>query len=393
MKTITRDVIIVGSGPAGSTCAAFMLRQGIDPLLVDRAIFPRDKPCGDGQAGVTTLLLEELGWLEGLRAIGRENFGITLTSPDYTKVTVETPLKGYRYDTPRRIFDDFCRKQAMQEGVEMLEDFWVYDIIQEDGFVKGVKAKYQGEYIEVRANIVIGADGAHSIVAKKIGMFPENDADVAVVGRCYYEDVELEPYNEIHFDKDVLPGYVWLFPERDNMCNVGLGFNRDLYTEDRKPLEEYLDIWIQNSPYGERLRGKRRVGEFRGWRIPCGSQAMDNYVSGCLLIGDAGSMVMPLTGEGIGPAMLTAKMAAELCKEAMDKGDFSADMLKEYPKRRDEKYAAKYKSIKAMETSISNPAHINGMVHKMLADPATLETFKKQWYFEAYENMGKLGAK
>lgn len=390
MKTIERDVIVVGSGPAGATCAAFLLRNGVDCLLVDRAIWPRDKPCGDGQAGVTTLIMEELGWLEDFREIAYENHGIVMTSPDYTKATVEAPLRGYRYDCPRRIFDDYLRRRVIDEGVEMLEDFWVYDLIKEDGFVKGVRAKYQGEYIEVRSNIVIGADGAHSIVAKKIGMFPESDNDIAVVGRCYYEDVDMDPYNEIHFDKDVLPGYVWLFPERDKMCNVGLGFNRNLYTEDKKTLEEYLDIWIEASPFGERLRGKRRVGEFRGWRIPSGSQAMDNYASGCIVIGDAGSMVMPLTGEGIGPAMVTAKMAAELSKEAIAKNDFSADMFKQYPERRHDMYDAKYKSIKAMESSFESPDRINGLVHKINDDPDTMKAFQQQWYFESYEKDAKL---
>ena len=394
MKTINRDVIVVGAGPAGSTCAAFLMRQGIAPLLVDRAIFPRDKPCGDGQTGVTTLILEELGWLDGLREFGHENHGVVITSPDYTKVIVEAPRKGYRYDSPRRVFDDYCRRQAIKEGAEMLEDFWVYDLIKEDGFVKGVKAKYQGEYIEVRSNIVIGADGAHSIVAKKLGMFPENELDVGVAGRCYYEDVDIEPYNEIHFDINVLPGYVWLFPVGNKMCNVGLGFARGLYEEGKmRPFEEYIDIWIEKSPFGECLRGKRRVGEFRGWRIPCGSQAMDNYTSGCLLIGDAGSMVMPLTGEGVGPAMVTAKMAAELCKEAVDKNDFSAEVLKEYPKRRDEKYLAKYTSIKALETAIASPDHINGLAHSMKDDPRVLAGFQQQWFFELYETMGGMAEK
>lgn len=393
MKTLYRDVIVVGSGPAGSTCAAFLLRQGISPLLVDKEIFPRNKPCGDGQAGVTTLMLEELGWLDGLREIGFENKGIIATGPDYTKVVVEAPLKGYRYNTSRRIFDDYCRRQAMKEGAEMLEDFWVYDLIIEDGIIKGVKAKYQGEFIEVRSKVVIGADGSHSIIAKKIGMFVEKDTDVAVVGRCYYEDVDIEPYNYIHFDENVLPGYVWVFPLRDNVVNVGLGFNRNFYVRsERKPLEEYLDIWIESSPYGAALKGKRRVGEFGGWRISFGSfgseGSIPNYAPGCLLIGDAGSMVMPLTGEGIGPAMVTAKMVAGLCREALDKNDF-VDVFKKYPDLRDAKYAQKYATIKTLEGAIANKDTINGLIHGMHDDEDMLNMFKQQWFFELYESMDK----
>lgn len=193
MKTIEREVIVVGAGPGGSVCSAFLNREGVDVLLLDKEAFPRDKPCGDGQAGVTTRILQELDWLDGLREIGYENYGIVLTSPDYTKATIEAPERGWRFDTPRRIFDDYCRRMAMAGGVEMQEDVWVYDLIKEDGYIRGVKAKYQGEYVELRSKMIIGADGAHSIVAKKIGMLPESDKDIAVVGRCYFEDVDMEP--------------------------------------------------------------------------------------------------------------------------------------------------------------------------------------------------------
>jgi geranylgeranyl reductase family protein len=388
MKTIERDVIVVGAGPGGSTCSAFLIRHGLDVLLLDKEIFPREKPCGDGQAGIPTKILAELGWLEGLREIGYENHGIVMTSPDYTKLIVEAPFKGSRYDTPRRIFDYYCRPMAIKEGADMRENAWVYDLVWEDGKVCGVKAKIDGEYTVIRSKMVIGADGSHSIIAKKIGMFADEDHDVAVVGRCYYEDVDMEPYNEIHFDKDVLPGYVWLFPEKNKMCNVGLGFNRDLYIEGSgRTLEEYLDRWIENSPFGEPLRGKRRVGEFRGWRIPMGTQAKANAVPGCILIGDAGSMVMPLTGEGIGPAMLTGKMAAQVCHEAFEENDFSLDVMLRYTTRRDETYGPKYKSIKALEKAFESEATVNGFVHNIVENPQAKEAFVKQWYFEAYETV------
>ena len=385
MKTIEREVIVVGAGPGGSVCSAFLNRYGVDVLLLDKEVFPRDKPCGDCQAGVTTRVLEELGWLEGLREFAHENYGIVLTAPDLAKATVEAPERGWRYDSPRRLFDDYCRRMAIADGVEMEEDVWVYDVIKEDGFVKGVKAKYHGEYVELRSKLVIGADGAHSVVAQKIGMYPDEDFHVATVGRCYYADVDMEPFNEIHFDKDVLPGYIWLFPERDKMCNVGLGFYRGLYTESGKTLTDYLEQWIESSPYGERLRGKKMVGEFKGWRIPGGTQAMDNFVPGCMLIGDAGSMVMPLTGEGVGPAMVTAKIVAELSAKALEANDFSATILGQYPEIRKAKYERKYQAIRALEDSFKNPDMINGLVHKILDDQETYLGFQHQWFFESYE--------
>lgn len=389
MNILERDVVVVGGGPGGATCAAYLARAGVDVLIVDRETFPREKPCGDCQSGVSCVLLEELGYLEDLRKISYENDGIILTSPDYTKLTVTAPFRGMRYDTPRRIFDDFLVKKAVKEGAELLEECWVYDVIKEDGYVRGVKAKYQGQKIEIRSKMVIGADGAHSIVAQKIGMFPDFDSSVAVVGRCYYEDVDMEPYNEIHFDADVLPGYVWVFPEKDKVANVGLGFGRGHYPRDGKTLDEMLHLWIERSPFGEKLRGKKRIGEFRGWRIPDGVQRMDNYVPGCMLVGDAASMVMPSTGEGIGPAMVTGKMTAQITIEALEKNDFSGEFLSQYPVKRDEMYDAKYKSIKAFEQSFADGNNVNAFIHMMNNDPAAFEGFRQQWFFEAYEEERK----
>ena len=386
MKTLERDVIVVGAGPGGSTCSAFLLRQGLDVLMLDKEVFPRDKPCGDGQVGVTTRTLDELGWLDGYKeTIGFENYGIVITSPDYTKLVVDAPFKGMRYDAPRRLFDHYCVKCAVKEGVDFKENAWVYDLIWEDGKVCGVKAKIDGEYVQIRSKMVIGADGSHSIIAKKIGMFPDTDNGVAVAGRCYLEDVDMEPYNEIHFDRGVLPGYIWLFPEKDKLCNVGVGFNRDMYLETRKPMDELLFDWIERSPFGERLRGKRMVGEFRGWRLPSGSQSLENVVPGCILIGDAGSMIMPLTGEGVGPAMVTGKMAAQVCREAIDENDFSKDVMLRYTHRRDTMYNPKYESIKKIEKAFESEQAVNQFIHQLADNPAAKAMFTKQWYFEAYE--------
>lgn len=384
MKTLYRDVIVVGAGPGGSACASYLVREGVDVLLVDKETFPRDKPCGDCQSGFAYGHLKELGVLDEVASKGFENRGILLTSPDYSKIALEAPTKGMRFNTPRRIFDDIMRRNAIKDGAEMLEQFWVYDVIREDGFVRGVKAKYQGEYIEVRSKIVIGADGSHSMVAKAIDMFPDDDSNVAVVGRCYYADVPLEGFNEIHFDKNVLPGYVWVFPEKDNVANVGLGFNRDCYTEG-KTLEEYLDLWIETSPYGRVLKDKKRIGIFKGWRIPSGAQAMDNYDAGVMLIGDAGSMVMPLTGEGIGPAFETAKFAAETSLKALKANDFSREMLKEFSDRTRKTYEPKYQSVKSMEKLFRSPEAIDQAVRQIIENDALKQKFTKEWFFEEYD--------
>lgn len=386
MKVLEREVIVVGAGPAGAVCSAYLVRQGIDVLLLDRETFPREKVCGDGQDIVSCLTLKELGWLDGMYDIGHLIKGVKFTSPKY-EVGIMTPPDPtlVQFCTPRRVFDHYLVKCAVKDGVELMEDCWVYDVIWEDGTVKGVKAKYQGEPIEIHAKLVIGADGAHSIVAQKIDMFADEDYYSVVGGRCYFEDVDIEPYFEVHFDEEVLPGYVWVFAQKNKVANVGLGFSRSFYPykkEHPETLQEILQRWIYKSPHGAPLRGKKMIGEFRGWRLPLGPQAKENFVPGCMLIGDAGSMILPLSGEGMAPAMITAKFAAEIAKEALDKNDVSANVLSQYPQRRDDFYREKYQAIQELKNNFANADAINKMVHGINTDPAALDQIRSQWYFD-----------
>ena len=383
MQTIEREVIVVGAGPGGSACASYLSRAGIDVLLLDKEKWPRDKPCGDSQAEVSMSHVKELGGFDEIKEVGYANKGLLMTAPNYEKGYL--PATGERFTTPRRVFDTIIKNLAVRHGAELLEECWVYDVIREDGFVRGVRAKYQGEYVELRSRLVIGADGSHSRVAKAIGQFPDNPAHVAVVGRCYFEDVPMEGYLEIHFDESVLPGYVWIFPSGNPVvANVGLGFNADIYLKEGmqgRHWQHFLDLFIQNNPHGERLKKGRMVGPWKGWRIPSGPQAMENYAAGVMLIGDAGSMVLPLTGEGIGPAMETASMAADTAMEALAAGDYSAAFLKRYADRRHATYDAKYQSIKALEDAFRDPATINGFIHKFNTDEAFKDMVLNQMFF------------
>ncbi len=373
MKPTERDVIVVGAGPAGSTCAAYLALAGVDVLLLDKEIWPREKPCGDGQTGVAFEFIKDLGIADELAAVGFKTKGASFTSPDLNRVDFDMG-EASSYVTPRRLFDDMVRRRAIRAGAEMLQNAWVYDVIKEDGFVRGVRAKIDGEYVELRSKLVIGADGAHSIIAKKIGMFGDDDNDVAVVGRCYYEDVDIPGYLEMHLDKNVLPGYVWIFPMRDGKANVGLGYNRKFYV-DVPDLQDTLDRWIVESPYGECLRGKRRIGEFRGWRIPYATGAHDNYVDGCMLIGDAGSLITPFTAEGIGPAMASGHMVSGICQKALLSGDASCNVLKEYKEQWDAQYGPAIKKIKSIESAFQNAEVINTYMAKFKDNPAAKEMF------------------
>ncbi|SFD51186.1 NAD(P)/FAD-dependent oxidoreductase, partial [Clostridium uliginosum] len=377
---IERDVIVVGAGPGGSICASYLARAGVDVLLIDKEVFPRDKPCADAQSGNTLKHVKELGALEELKPLAMIEHKIKMVSSEYVETTIDTDT-ATAYITPRWIFDDLMKRNAVRLGAECWEDCWVYDVIKEDDYVVGVKAKYQGEYVEIRSKIVIGADGSHSVVAKSVGMFPEYSGSIAPALRTYFTGVELDPelkkegYIEFHFDASVAPAYIWVFPSgvdglSKGFCNVGLGVaDRDSYAN--QSLEEIFNKWVEDSPYGKRFKNATQVAPWKGWRVPDAHQRLRNCGNGFMLIGDAGSTVIPLVDEGISAAADSGKFAADAAIEALKENNFSDEFLFErYPKKFSKMYDDRIKTIKLVQESMYDPNITNMLVNKFNSDKA-----------------------
>src|SRR3989344_8891302 len=160
------DVIVVGAGPAGSTCSMFLAKKGIKVLLVDRASFPRDKTCGDAISGKSARVLKELGLDKDLEKKDHAKiYGVLLSSPNGSVVEIPIPKQAdgkarYGYCARRMVFDNFLFENA-KKVVETGEKFNVTDIIKENDHVVGVKGidLHSNEEREYRTKIVVGADG------------------------------------------------------------------------------------------------------------------------------------------------------------------------------------------------------------------------------------------
>jgi flavin-dependent dehydrogenase len=152
--------------------------------------------------------------------------------------------------------------------------------------------------------------------------------------RVYYKGVtgiKEGNYIELHFLKDFLPGYFWIFPLADGQCNVGVGMRSDYVGKKRINLKTELNNIIQKYPQlSERFKNAEPVDDIRGYGLPLGSKKRaisgDNY----MLIGDAASLIDPFTGEGIGNAILSGYTAAQQAKEAIETKNFSGTALKKY---------------------------------------------------------------
>ena len=334
------DVAIIGGGPAGATAALYANRVGLKAILIEKSIWPRDKICGDALSGKVVDVLKDLEILNDIKKldgsiINRIMFGSPkneICEIDLSKSLNDRHIRE-GYVIPRKIFDYFLFNKA-KKVVDVLEGFAVQDILVDNHSVVGVKGLNQeGEMQEILSSVVFGCDGFNSTVAKKLNLYKMDMKHTALGIRCYYKDVqELTDQIELHFIKEINPGYFWIFPAGNGIANVGLGLSKKYIKKNKKDLVELLDVVTQLDFFKERFRNARPLEKPRGWNLPMGSIRRKNHGNGFMLLGDAAGLIDPFTGEGIGNAMLSAKYAIQVLKEAIDASDISARSLSMYDK-------------------------------------------------------------
>lgn len=334
------DVIVVGGGPGGSSTSSFLARKGYNVLLLDKQHFPRDKICGDGVGGKSVRILEELGLIEEIeRNEHADMYGVIFTSPRGDWVEIETKFpdrenKPAGYVVRRYVLDNILFQAAKRhKNVEAKEGHTVIDVLKDDkGRVIGVKAKDENEEVsEFKANVVVGADGASSVVATKVGAERIEPEHHVVAVRTYYENVKgMKDKIEIHFIDEVLPGYFWIFPLPNGRANVGVGMLTSDMRKKKVDLKEALERAINSPRFKERFEDARPLEPVKGWGLPLGSKRRKGYGDGYVLVGDAAALIDPFTGEGIGNALLSGKLASEAIDMAFQKKDFSASTLSYY---------------------------------------------------------------
>jgi geranylgeranyl reductase family protein len=283
------DVIVVGAGPAGSTTAYRLARAGARVCILDRARFPRDKPCGGGLT---------------LRAVRELPFSVEPVVED----RVDTLELGFRYArrwsrrapeplilmTQRRRLDAFLAEQAAAAGAEFR------DGIKVTAVDRGGAVTAAGERLD--ADVVVGADGANGITARSLSL-PAHEHGVALEGNVGYAHVSRQRFGgRAVVELGAVPGgYAWVFPKGDHV-NVGVGG------------------WESEGP---RLRDRLRelcaafeideadVRELRGHRLPMRGASRRPVNGRVLLVGDAAGLVDPLSGDGMFEAFISGRLAAE----------------------------------------------------------------------------------
>ncbi len=331
------DVIIVGAGPAGSTTALYAEQQGLKVLLVDKKHFPRDKICGDAISGKSILYLKELGLLDKLDiSLQAKVHSVIFSSPNGQAARVKFHPGSYDgvvsgYVCRRTVFDNILF-QAAKEKVETIEGLSVEDLMKKNGQVEGIQGRLEdGKEVEITGKVIVGADGFSSVVSRKMGLYEHDPDHLLVATRAYYKGVSgLDDAIEIHYIKEVNPGYFWIFPLENGMANVGVGMVHRILKKKGVRIRYAHVQATESENFRDRFKNAELLGDIQGWNLPVGSKQRQVHGNGFILVGDAGGLIDPFTGEGIGNAMCSGKIAAETLAQICGGTDYSAKSLTLY---------------------------------------------------------------
>jgi len=362
------DVAIIGAGPAGAACALGLRHSGLRVALLDRARFPRDKVCGDAIPGHALKALRRLDpafadslWqLQPLDAVRQSR----LVAPNGSSLSLSWKLPSF--NCPRETFDAalLALVRTHAPATAVLENTGLKDLRIEADHVQ----LHPTQGPAITCGLVIGCDGAHSAVGRKLLPEPRLARAHHCVGvRAYFENVAgaESGTTEFFLTRDYLAGYVWLFPVGQGRYNVGLGMLAEVVAKHRVDLKQTLQRLLATHPaLAGRFAGARQLGPTVGFGLPLGGGRV-RPISGerFMLCGDAASLIDPLQGHGIDTAIQSGILAAAQATACYATQDFSAAHVAGYDAQVAEKIGRKLaKSYRLMRFLSTKPWLVNAAV-------------------------------
>jgi len=377
---LSTDVVIVGAGPAGSAAAIDLVRKGIKVILLDKAVFPRDKCCGDGLTTDALRILDELGLSPESIANWNAVTDAVIYSPKGRKATLPLPSgKGqFAAIAPRVELDYQLVNLAVDEGAELLSPLGFSDLEQFEDHLKILTTNGT----TILARYLIAADGMWSSVRKATNSGIEKYRGDWHAFRQYFSNTGPNAQHlTVWFEPDLLPGYVWLFPLPGQRANVGFGILRDHNHRVKDMGRLWKDILAR--PHVREVLGKQATpeGTHKAWPIPTRMPEFKLSDKRVLFTGDAIGVADPMTGEGIAQALRSGRLAASALIKSGPLGYIEAAKCYELSLgetlSRDHRFAGQLQSLL---TSISTTeiairaADINNWTRKNFA----------RWLFEDY---------
>ncbi len=326
-----QQVVVVGAGPAGSSAAYHLARQGLRVILVDKVEFPREKACGDGITRRAYRQLERTGLDGKLRQIGTHAaMGLRICAPNGQSATLEpsaASAQPFARMVRRRDLDAALLDSAVSAGAQFMEKTRAVAMsTTEVGAQVHVISEDRQASLDCR--LVIAADGSGGSFSRGTGL--QRGKLLSIAARAYVScEDQHEHLSDMLYESDVLPGYAWVFPLGEGICNVGIGIPAS--QAKRVNVIERLHALLANSTHiRDRLLNLRLLEPPRGGALYAGFRPGRTYGERLLAAGDAAGLVNPLTGSGISRALISGELAARQAEQAFASGRFDARALAAY---------------------------------------------------------------
>src|SRR5659263_754870 len=290
------DVIGVGAGPGGSITAKTCAEAGLNVLLIEKRQEIGDPVrCAEGVAkeGLIKHIQPDSRW------ISAEVKGSKIIAPDGTQIKMSEEDSGDKagYTLERKVFDRALAQQAAMAGAQVMVKTRATGLLRNNGCIKGINAMYMGETYEIKADIVIGADGVESKVGRWGGIDTSlKPEDIDTCAQFLVSNIEAGEYSKFFMGEKYTPGgYVWIFPKGPHTANVGLGILGSKCGNVRPItlLENFMKTYLPQGKIIEMVVGG----------VPVGGPIKQTVANGHILVGDAARQSDPLTGGGIINAM------------------------------------------------------------------------------------------
>lgn len=381
------DLAIVGGGPAGSAAAWQAAQTGANVVVLDKAAFPRDKPCGDGLTARAVSYLQKMGLAQEVATFHRVN-RVTVFSPSRWELSFpkRPGMPDHGATVSRTTLDMMLLKHAESAGAEIRQSAEVAGPeLDAHGRVVGAVLK-SGE--KVLADAVIVADGAHSPFKRAMQLDSQYNGYTAIAIRSEMtanrpDSDSLDIYVKLLFQGDQLPGYGWVFPMGGGRFNIGLGYVNSYKNWQSINATQFLGEFLRSLPHEwelppiEELKKNKSV---RAWRLPMGFTTWPPWRPGVLFAGDALGAGKPASGAGISKALESGLVAGECAVAALLNG--GPDDFTNYQQRMEANWGREYRRGRIFHKLIGYPKIAEAGL-KLLDNPAFRDRMLKALYKKA----------
>jgi geranylgeranyl reductase family protein len=358
------DLAIAGGGPAGSAAAWQAAQTGARVVVMDKAEFPRDKPCGDGLTPRAVSFIQKMGLAEEVAKFHRVNGAKVFSPSEWELAFPRRPgMPDHGHVARRTELDTLLLKRAESAGAEVRQSAEVVaPIVDDDGRVTGVTLK-SGE--RVPADAVIAADGAYSSIKRALRLDSQYNGYSAIAIRAEMpidrpDTDSLDIYLRLTFQGDQLPGYGWVFPLGGGRVNIGLGYVNSYKNWHQINATQLLGDFLATLPAEWKLSKideLKKSKTLQAWRLPMGFTAWPPWRPGVLFAGDALGAARPASGAGISKALQSGLAAGECAIAALTNS--GPDDFTNYAQRMQEAWGKEYRLGRYFHKLVGIPAIAN----------------------------------